>query len=429
MTTIQPPGDELKAQWQNPGDIFSLLLLVGADVIQKAIAQLVGVRFSLLWRGPTIYVTPIAFSFGWVAYAFTSLAAVLGDHRLMPAPDTDIQVVNCENGYTRTNNSWVLGRLLRDHEYRVEKAQISEEPSAESTGKVSLLIELFVAQNVDNRGPRPSATWWWSWVLIVAQQVFAAIPWIRWGYWPPFMITICGTFLAMLTAAIPQWVAEKWPGSKLRVKKDKPIALTRGNGHRYVMVIMSHDGSWDLETMASSRLNDHPSTKYVLTLVAMLWILLLLTVTGMKQHTWFLVVIGASGSIWQTYLAAKSSQAEDFDIDLKPWDNRATITGYQYSSDTKEALKQDKWKTYTETNAKEEYDNETEEPDVRDVMGALIELEKCLPKAGAALLSMFFPGGLDYEPTSLYFEREKKFWRYAKAQKAAKKTVITTAIN
>ena len=30
-----------KSQWSNPGDILSLLLLIGGDIVQKAIAQLV----------------------------------------------------------------------------------------------------------------------------------------------------------------------------------------------------------------------------------------------------------------------------------------------------------------------------------------------------------------------------------------------------
>lgn len=33
---------DLRGQWGNPRDILSLLLLVGGDVVQKAIAQLVG---------------------------------------------------------------------------------------------------------------------------------------------------------------------------------------------------------------------------------------------------------------------------------------------------------------------------------------------------------------------------------------------------
>lgn len=70
---------------------MSLLMLVGGDIVQKALAQLVGVHLPLLpgrSTSPSCYMTPVAFSFGWVAYAFSSLASIFGDHRLMPAPDT-----------------------------------------------------------------------------------------------------------------------------------------------------------------------------------------------------------------------------------------------------------------------------------------------------------------------------------------------------
>ena len=62
---------ELQNQWSNPNDILSLLLLLGPDVIQQALAQLVGRR-----------VTPVAFSFGWAAYSISALfSAIGGIHR------------------------------------------------------------------------------------------------------------------------------------------------------------------------------------------------------------------------------------------------------------------------------------------------------------------------------------------------------------
>jgi hypothetical protein len=337
----------------------------------------------------------------------------------MPMPDAGVLVVNCDNSYVRQNNAWILGRLLRDHEYRLEESRCINNPPSDSTGDVSLLIDVFVAKSVMNHGPRPPATWWLSWVFILAQSVFTAIPWFLHGYWSPLMITVSGTLLAMWTAALPQWVSEKWPSVKLRGKKTKTIALTRGNGHQYVMVVLSHEGSWDLEAMAANRAATRALTKYNLVVIAILWVLLLLTVLGIEQHTWYLIGAGASGSVWQTYIAAKSFRAENFDMNLEPWHERASITGYQYTSARKDSLKERDWKLYTEDDAESEYTKPVKEPDVRDVMGALIELEKCIPKAGAALLPTFFPEGLDYAPKSLSFEREKKFWAYAKGKKSA----------
>jgi hypothetical protein len=64
---------EMSGQWQNPADILSLLLLIGGIIVQKAIAQLFGVSVQPLKGVPRIYPTPVAFSFGWVGYAFLSL--------------------------------------------------------------------------------------------------------------------------------------------------------------------------------------------------------------------------------------------------------------------------------------------------------------------------------------------------------------------
>lgn len=57
----------LAAQWTNPSDILSILLLVGPDIVQRAVAQLTG-----------RVVTPAAFSFGWVAYATSALVQAFG---------------------------------------------------------------------------------------------------------------------------------------------------------------------------------------------------------------------------------------------------------------------------------------------------------------------------------------------------------------
>ncbi|TKX22301.1 hypothetical protein C1H76_5409 [Elsinoe australis] len=117
MTNGGVAWDRIVSQWSNPGDIFSLLLLVGGDVVQKAIARLVGLRIPIPWSGGTLIITPVAFSFGWVSYAFISLTAALGDHKLMPRPENDVLVVNCgDSGYVRTNNSWILGKIFQERE-------------------------------------------------------------------------------------------------------------------------------------------------------------------------------------------------------------------------------------------------------------------------------------------------------------------------
>jgi len=418
-------NSQLLAQWRNPGEIFSLLLLVGGDVVQKAIARLVGVRVGPSRMIPAVYLTPVAFSFGWIAYAFTALASVLGDHRLMPPPDTDIQVVNCDNGYMRNNNSWVLGRMVRDKESRVQELEksfgsITNHP-ADSTGNVSLAIDLFVAEPVKEGGPRTDKTWWSCCFVVLLQQVIAVVPWVIYNDWSIFMITATGTILALSAAGLPQWSAEKWAKKVDKYTKNKTMALTRGNGHQYVMLILCPVGAWDLEAMASGRQREVSGTNLILSLFSFLWVVLLVTVTGLKEHTWFLVAVGGLGMLQNVTLAAKKTRPDDFNIKLRPYPPRPTITGYQSEWEVKKKLNEDHWHKdrYKEEHARRDYESRLDEGHVRDVMGALIELEKYHPKAGAALVPVFFPGSVDYSPGSLRAGREKVFWAFAEQKSAA----------
>ena len=98
---------ELQTQFTRPGDVFSILLLLGPDVITQAIAQLAGGTF-----------TPVTFSFGWVAYAVSALSSVGGENKLMPLASNgvSIEVMNGATGHSRINSSWVIGRIVRDYE-------------------------------------------------------------------------------------------------------------------------------------------------------------------------------------------------------------------------------------------------------------------------------------------------------------------------
>lgn len=45
-------GTQLASQWQKAADILSLLLLIGGDIVQHAIAQLFGVYIQPFATGP-----------------------------------------------------------------------------------------------------------------------------------------------------------------------------------------------------------------------------------------------------------------------------------------------------------------------------------------------------------------------------------------
>ena len=104
---LQPAPTEFRSQFTHPGNIFSILLLLGPEIMAQAIAQLAG---GLL--------CPVTFSFGWVAYGVAALVSAVGENKLMPdvTRGSSSIVTNGNNGYVRNNNSWVIERLIRDYE-------------------------------------------------------------------------------------------------------------------------------------------------------------------------------------------------------------------------------------------------------------------------------------------------------------------------
>ncbi len=67
---------QLQSQWRNPTDILSLLLIIGGDVVQRAIAQLFGVYAQPYRGGPKFYLTPCSLLLwlGWLCFHVTGLS-------------------------------------------------------------------------------------------------------------------------------------------------------------------------------------------------------------------------------------------------------------------------------------------------------------------------------------------------------------------
>ncbi|KAL9610255.1 MAG: hypothetical protein Q9167_005026 [Letrouitia subvulpina] len=324
-----PTNAELSSQWANPGDILSLLLIVGSDIVQSALAQLSGG-----------FIAPVCFSFGWVAYAFTTLAAMAGTGRLMPATDFPCKVINLENGYMRENRSWVIGRLLRD--------------AFEANGGQGMSVKVFEAPKRDDIDPRSRQTnmdviWWISLAVMMVQMAVAAIPWALYNDWGVFMITAVGTLLALLTGWLPQWKIEKLAARK---ESKKLVAITPGNGSQQILIVKGHGKSIDLEDLAGAQspkdgrlwsesklftkaieskrpYQNQPSqeqNREVLTVnglplgfwftrvfcsgLTLCWIALLISTSGLKAHTWFLLCVGAVGMLQNSIVAAISRKAE-----------------------------------------------------------------------------------------------------------------------
>ena len=295
--------DEIRGQWANPSDILSLLLLIGGDIVQKATAQLVGYKIRIPGQTSAgLSIAPVAFSFGWVAYAFLSLLSSVGDMKLMPTSDYPATLVNCQNGFARDAKSWALGRLLRDH---VTRYPVDARGEDEGGRGESIRIDIFV---LDPVVPNPDRdfVWWSGWAILLVQIGLAIVPWVLFGNWGVMMVVLCGNGFAAITCAMPQWTDEKWAGRQLQ--RDKVTCLTGGNGHHHIMVFIGSRGCWDLESIAAGRSMVLAKTRWILVALAMLWMCLLISVGGLEEHAWYLVAIGGIGMLQNAFAAGASRE-------------------------------------------------------------------------------------------------------------------------
>ena len=273
-------ASRLASQWQNPTDVLTILLIIGGDIVQKALAQLCGGYF-----------VPVAFSFGWVSYSFNALLAVFGDGSLMPVTVCPSTLINARSGYTRLNYSWVLNRLLRGVEHSLEPLD------------AALCVSVFRSKAHNSHASRD---WlWWSGVItIFVQLTVAVVPCAIESDWTILLVTVTGIGLALSGGSLPQWRKEKW-GARLR-EKNTTFCLTRGNGFQHVVVIQNQaPGCLNLEDLAMPQRYGCPrSCKAVVTILALLWIIFLINVAGIRNNTWYLLGVGFVGMAQNVSAAA-----------------------------------------------------------------------------------------------------------------------------
>ncbi|EPS33116.1 hypothetical protein PDE_08078 [Penicillium oxalicum 114-2] len=360
-------SDEFKSQWLHPGDVFSVLLILGGEIIARALAQLAGSGL-----------TPVTFSFGWVAYSVTALVSAVGENKLMPPdPDCKCKVINGRNGFTRDNSSWILGRMMRDfdqwsHPATKEKVQslLDEKwtelkrsrPLAKRPTRAGLIATIYEPSKTQRLGVAQRDFVYWSGIFTMAVQLgIAAIPCGLFDDWGILLITVCGNILALATGYLPQWKKEKWA---CRTQAKGTYILTRGNGSQHVIIIVGNGHGLNLEDLAAGQTNIEASTnaltRLTLLVLALLWVLLLITASGVKDHTWYLLAVGGIGIIQNVFVAGGSRRPENFGIPL----------------DFVEVLGRTK------------------------VMDTLLEMEKKYSGMGRALLEEFFPRKLHPEDLS-----------------------------
>ena len=436
------PFDNLRDQSTHPRDIFSLLLLLGGDMVQRATARLTDYPLNIPFTRHSVSITPVAFSFGWIAYAFAGLAAAIGDCQLMPSPDCAVSLINCDSGaggFVRSNQSWLLGRVFKDRETKMLKrfgrrfhgkqgdneAQALTRPDQSVYGNISLVVQVFDAyaphSSIDT-GLRDS-TWRYAWVVTVL-QICVVVIMAGLGNWDVVVITLIGMIFALATASLPQWRAEKWSAKRLEHDKSKALSLTRGNGSTYVMVIRAakstaknpdgDEGAWDFESMAAStynfanKLEQLQHTRFCIVILTFCWTILLFLSLGVTPgpSSWALIGIGLLGTLQNIVVAGFPVEIATSGLGLHAEPSK-TIIGYQRRPEEKAQYKK-------EMKGLSPFDVKTfckERPpsngEAKDVMGTLTDLEKTIPGAGAALKPIFFPGQL--------WPREVEIWEEFKS--------------
>lgn len=229
-------------------------------------------------------------------------------------PDSDMSntlTIAATTGHRRLTKSWVLGRLLRDiddrydeemkdedehepgHQYHGKGTDIAIHPETINTPTPRTWESLRVSvYEFDSEPPCehgvPVLDWLWysSCFVIIAQSAISIIPWILYGIWDIFLVTAAGTVLALVEGSLPQWREEKWACPK---KGGATITITQGNGSRHAIVIKGQkDIGLDLEILAQGTRTARATrfTRLATTVLAFLWVVLLMLVAGLKQYSW-----------------------------------------------------------------------------------------------------------------------------------------------
>ncbi|ORY65430.1 uncharacterized protein BCR38DRAFT_432753 [Pseudomassariella vexata] len=347
---------QLASQWANPSEVTTVLMVIGGDVVQKALAQTTGCWY-----------TPVCFSFGWVAYTFMALVNLIGSGRLLPPPDYPVKMFNLGSGYSRENRNWLIGRLVRDNEAYIAR----EEPMLRN----AIRISVWKAKPNPNRHTNHSygRIHMWGLIIMVFQLVIAAIPVMLHREWGILLVTSTGTILAMVVGALPQWRVEKLPN---RQNSKAVFALTSGNGSKDIMIVIGNGQCLDLEELSAQETprNGKPWEKFaqrdseavesgsqkvsvlpttqrhprgsfyfhragtqmmmaktarglpsgfwitlcVCVVQSILWLVLIVTVSALHKDTWFLILVGGVGMFQNGYLAAmeRSPQHRNLPLEL-----------------------------------------------------------------------------------------------------------------
>ncbi|KAK4901578.1 hypothetical protein LTR27_001350 [Elasticomyces elasticus] len=301
----------------------------------------------------------------------------------MPPSDCACKVINGRTGYVRDNSSWIVGRIVRDFEswmddgkrdgrirthlsemldqrwkndtLAAEGKKLESKSSVTRPSRAGLCVSIYKAGCARPGYPGYDLVYYIGFATTVFQLGIAAIPCGVFGDWGILLITVSGIVLSFATGSIPQWSREKWA---CRRNSKKTVILTRGNGSQHAIVVIGEGKGFDLEDLAAGPINKDVSASYttgiLVTVIAILWMLLLITAAGLKENTWFLLAVGGVGILQNIFVAGRPRSPEAFGVPLI-------------------------------------FDNVIGKP---KVMETLYAVEEAYPHVGRSMLDTFFPGNL-----------------------------------
>lgn len=301
----------------------------------------------------------------------------------MPDTDTPCAIINGKNGYVRGNNSWILGRMMRDYEYWMGRPVWDKvESLIEARWKFDKEHEAKEYPNSGRKVPRPTqaglvvSVWepstkrahgepghdvlhWSGLIVTVIQLGISAIPLGLNGDYGVMLVTGAASILCYVTGALSQWKVEKWACRRLDGREKKNFILTRGNGAQHAVAIISNGYGLDLEDLATGFSHvDSPTitiwSQLAVINLGILWVALLITASALPSDSWYLIAVGGIGMLQNIFVAGWKRSPDAFGIPLEFVDVVGEVK----------------------------------------VMQTLMQVERKYEKLGKSMLATFFPGDL-----------------------------------
>ncbi|EFR00327.1 hypothetical protein MGYG_03329 [Nannizzia gypsea CBS 118893] len=274
------PSIGVAIHWTDPKDILSVLFILGGDLVEHAFAQLVGTP-----------VPPVAFSFGITT-----------------------------TGNTRTSHHHLKGNITRKWDQMKLDSITTHGTCAKvkKPKKAGLCVSIYKAKEEGLGRPKRDKFDYSGMFTTLLQLALSAVPLMREGDWSPFLTTLSGALLSIISGCLRQWRREKWPCC---ASSEKTVVLTKGAGCQHAIAIIGDGRGFDLEEMAvGSEERDLPCdlfTRVAVFILAVLWVLLVIFAAGLKTNAWYVITAGGMGTIQNAYVVGGKRTPESFGLPLE----------------------------------------------------------------------------------------------------------------